>query len=148
MFLKFKYFIKENYAYCIPTCWVLLRNPFVTNVLFLYPLKISENRKVFGCFQGVQKGWIGYKWVKRPYLFRLSSINFAFSILEYFVSLTLTFSQENCIFSTCETVSSWKVSQISKKVDTNKYLHWLKKLIWLNAENISSLRILKTVKQL
>ena len=30
---------------------------------FLYPLKISENHKVFWCFQGVEKGCIGYKWV-------------------------------------------------------------------------------------
>ena len=29
---------------------------------FFYPLKISENRKVFQCFQGVQKGCIGNKW--------------------------------------------------------------------------------------
>ena len=34
-------------------------NPFVPNAPFLYPLKASENRKVFWCFQGVQKGFIG-----------------------------------------------------------------------------------------
>ena len=39
-------------------------NPFVPNALFLYPLKTSENRKVFWCFQGVEKGCIGNKWVK------------------------------------------------------------------------------------
>ena len=39
-------------------------NPFVPNALFLYPLKtsenlkISENRKVFWCFQGLEKRWI------------------------------------------------------------------------------------------
>ena len=31
---------------------------------FSSPLKTSENRKVFWCFQGVEKGSIGNKWVK------------------------------------------------------------------------------------
>ena len=39
-------------------------NPFVPNAPFLYPLKTSENRKVFWCFQGVEKGCIGKIWVK------------------------------------------------------------------------------------
>ena len=39
-------------------------NPFVPKVPFLYPLKTSENRKVFWCFQGVEKGCIGNKRVK------------------------------------------------------------------------------------
>ena len=39
-------------------------NPFVSNTPFLYPLKALENRKVFWCFQGVEKGCIGNKWVK------------------------------------------------------------------------------------
>ena len=34
---------------------------------FLYPLKISENRKVFWCFQGVEKGCIGKKWVNSKF---------------------------------------------------------------------------------
>ena len=38
-------------------------NPFVVNAPFLYPLKTSENRKVF-CFQRVEKGFIGNEWVK------------------------------------------------------------------------------------
>ena len=38
-------------------------NPFVPNAPFLYPLKTSENLKVFWCFQGVEKGCIGNKWV-------------------------------------------------------------------------------------
>ena len=36
-------------------------NPFVPNEPFLYPLKTSENRKIFRCFNGVQKGCIGNK---------------------------------------------------------------------------------------
>ena len=43
----------------------LLINSFVPNPPFLYPLKTSENRKVFWCFQGVEKGCIENKWVKR-----------------------------------------------------------------------------------
>ena len=38
-------------------------NPFFPNALFLYPLKTSENRKIFWCFQGVVNGCIGKKWV-------------------------------------------------------------------------------------
>ena len=38
-------------------------NPFVPNAPFLYPLKRSENRKGFWCFQGLEKGCIGKKWV-------------------------------------------------------------------------------------
>ena len=34
---------------------------------FLYPLKISENRKVFWCFQWVEKGCIGNKWVNSTF---------------------------------------------------------------------------------
>ena len=39
-------------------------NPFVLNALFLYLLKTPESRKVFYCFQGVEKGCTGNKWVK------------------------------------------------------------------------------------
>ena len=43
---------------------ILFFNPFVPNALFLYPLKTSESRKVFWCFQGVSKEISGMKWVK------------------------------------------------------------------------------------
>ena len=39
-------------------------NPFVPSAPFLYPLKSLGNVKVFWCFQGVEKGCIGNKWVK------------------------------------------------------------------------------------
>ena len=39
-------------------------NPFLPKEPFLYPLKTSENRKVFWCFQEVEKGGIGNEWVK------------------------------------------------------------------------------------
>ena len=39
-------------------------NLYVPNVPFLYHLNILENRKVFWCFQGVEKGCTGNKWFK------------------------------------------------------------------------------------
>ena len=39
-------------------------NPFIPNAPILYPLKTSENRKVFLCFQRVEKGCTGNEWVK------------------------------------------------------------------------------------
>ena len=38
-------------------------NPFVPNAPFVYPLKISENRKVFWCFHEAEKGCVGSEWV-------------------------------------------------------------------------------------
>ena len=37
--------------------------PLITNAPFLYLLDTKENHKVFWCFQGVEKGCIGNKWV-------------------------------------------------------------------------------------
>ena len=39
-------------------------NRFVPNAPFLYPLKTSDNLTVSLCFQEVEKGSIGNKWVK------------------------------------------------------------------------------------
>ena len=39
-------------------------NTIVPNAPFLYHLKTLENRKVLGCFLGVEKGCIENKWVK------------------------------------------------------------------------------------
>ena len=45
-------------------------NPFAPNALFPYP---PENIcKVFWCFQGVEKGCIGNKWVNIEYYFMIS----------------------------------------------------------------------------
>ena len=38
-------------------------NPFHTNGLFQYPLKISENQRFSDVFRGVQKETSGIKWV-------------------------------------------------------------------------------------
>ena len=42
-------------------------NPFAPDALFLYPLKTSENRKVFLCFHGVEKKYIGNKYIKHAF---------------------------------------------------------------------------------
>ena len=39
-------------------------DPFAPNATFLYPLKTSENRKVFWYFHGVEKGCLGNEWLK------------------------------------------------------------------------------------
>ena len=41
------------------------------NHLFSTPWKHSENRKVFSCFQGVEKRCIGNKWAKGFQIFKL-----------------------------------------------------------------------------
>ena len=48
---------------------LLYLNPFVPNVPFLYPLKTSNNFTVFWCFQGVEKGCNGNKWVNKQITF-------------------------------------------------------------------------------
>ena len=62
-------------------------NPFVPNAPFLYPLKTSENLKIFWCFKEVEKGYTGYEWVRPPW------------------SIELNFS-ENKIYLKCR--GSWK----------------------------------------
>ena len=42
---------------------LLFFNSFIPNASFLNPLKTSENLTVFWCFQAVEKGCIGNKWV-------------------------------------------------------------------------------------
>ena len=54
-------------------------NPFAPNASFPYPLKTSENRKVFWYFQGVEKGFTGNEWVKRE-----NEINKCKEIIETF----------------------------------------------------------------
>ena len=53
--------LKLSTSNFVTTCLDI--NRFVPNVPFLYSLKTSENYKVFWCFQGVEKGWIGNEWV-------------------------------------------------------------------------------------
>ena len=51
-------------------------NPFIPNAPFLYPLKISENRKVY--FQGVDKEYIGNEWVNEDYIGSLKKLYFPY----------------------------------------------------------------------
>ena len=54
-----------NEQYLITNDWIgECVNSFVSNAPFLYLLKISENHKVFLCFQGVDERCIGNIWVK------------------------------------------------------------------------------------
>ena len=57
--------LKKSSEYYLDITFIIITiiNPFVPNAPFLYPLKTSENPKVFGCFLGVEKGCIGSKWV-------------------------------------------------------------------------------------
>ena len=66
-------------------------NPFVPNASFLYPLKRSENRKIFLCFQGVDKGCIGNKWAK-TYL-AMSILHKKFLKILPKANIVLSFSQ-------------------------------------------------------
>ena len=52
-----------SYLIKLNPVWIKL-NPFVPNAPFLCPLKTSENRNVFWCFQGVEKECIGKERVK------------------------------------------------------------------------------------
>ena len=53
----------RNYLILFFVSDLLVFNPFVPNVPFLYSQKALENRKVFWCFQGVEKSCIGNEWV-------------------------------------------------------------------------------------
>ena len=53
-------------------------DPFVPNAPFLYPLKTLENRKVFCCFQGVEKGCIGNEWVNQKALAKQNVLSFSY----------------------------------------------------------------------
>ena len=52
----------NNYTIIMISSLILLNSP---NATCLYSLKTSENLKVFWCFQGIQKGYIESKWVKK-----------------------------------------------------------------------------------
>ena len=76
--LIYQVFWNVKQALCI--VFLLKINPFVPNAPFLYPLKISENCKVFWCFQRVEKGCIGNKWVISAIY---NSLELVFMILSY-----------------------------------------------------------------
>ena len=69
--MKYAYFRKQTFQRFL---WPLLLTPFVSNTRFLYPLKTSENRTVFWCFQEVEKGCIEKEEVKRCILQEIKNI--------------------------------------------------------------------------
>ena len=74
-------------------------NPFVPNAPFHYPLKRSENRKVFWCFQAVEKGCIRKEWVKQ--FFTVFEDYFYFILLGwkliFFRDSYLVFVESSCL---------------------------------------------------
>ena len=58
----------------VPLIATIIFNPFAPNAPFLYPLKTSENRKVFWCFQGVEKGCIWDEWANKYNAIKLLNI--------------------------------------------------------------------------
>ena len=56
-------FVSEHFIFCF--VFQSSVNPFFPNAPFLYPPKASENHKIFWCFQGIGKGFIGNKWVNQ-----------------------------------------------------------------------------------
>ena len=63
-------------------------NPIVPNTPCLYPLKTSQKLTVFWCFQGVEKGYIGNKWVnsKTNYL-AIIAITICQSLYQYVLTM-------------------------------------------------------------
>ena len=55
--------IKFRYPTYFLRCFI---NSFLPNAPFLYPLKTSENFRVFWYFQGIEKVCIGNKWINTP----------------------------------------------------------------------------------
>ena len=82
-------------------------NPFVLNAPLFYPLKTSENHKVFWCFQGVEKGSIVNKWVKlraKPFkekIGRVSKLSVFFSISIIIYHRCTTVPQGTLVFAFC-----------------------------------------------
>ena len=62
-------------------------NPFFPNAPFLYSLKKSENLTIFWCFQGVEEGIIGNKWVNRISLRYYSIRTLMYFLRELFLNL-------------------------------------------------------------
>ena len=89
----------------------LLVNPFVLNAPFLYPPK-TENLTVFWCFQGVEKGCTGNKWV-----------NNAFKVhILYWLVLQLCFCFHYCC--KCVVLYSCTSALILQIVIISFYLNW------------------------
>ena len=69
---------REVRSYNVTSFFSVL-DPFVPNTPFLYPLKTSENRKVFRCFQGAEKGCIVNKWIQCQFSLLVTTHPFYFN---------------------------------------------------------------------
>ena len=83
---------------------------------FYNPLKSSKNFAVFWCFQGVEKGCIGKKWVNRTEFTTNSESNQKISrILIIYFEFWQLCSQENSI------IEVWQGSKYTSKLFINLY---------------------------
>ena len=90
--LTFKLIVQNNHSY-------FCDNPFVPNAPFLYPLKTSENRKVFWCFQAAEKGCTGSNGSKFTNIVNFSreiSINLKWQCFNTFFCMTESFTSNCC----------------------------------------------------
>ena len=111
--------------------FLLKINPFVPNAPFLYSLKISENCKVFWCFQGVEKGCIGNKWVISAIynslelvLMILSYIGI-FSFWKCYSDLEVSIAHINSARYTKGTLSSDRYYMPVYRLNTGTFSHFL-----------------------
>ena len=75
-------------------------NPFIPTAPFLYPLKTSEKRKVFWCFQWLEKGCIGDEWANVVSVAEIV-VNEICETMFSFNSLQLI----NCSFKMCVSIA-------------------------------------------
>ena len=68
-------------------------NQLIPNAPFLYPLKTSENGKIYWYFQGVEKGNIRNKWVN------LIITNLISNLIIYCLQKWLIGIEFNCFFA-------------------------------------------------
>ena len=121
---------------------IILFNPFVPIAPFLYPLKTSENRKVFFFFHGVEKGCIVNEWVKLNVYktFRRhpgSLLDFIHTFYLFPVSNRLT-HESNCLSTDLK----------DHNHSENKYRTPRKKLLPQNFGNITRFASFKSISSL
>ena len=85
-------------------------NPFDTNAPLLYPLKTSENQKIFWCFREKEKGCIGNEWVKESYIKNELPLSFSNWWTHNFILRGVLYRNTIFLF----------ISKVSYRVGTNK----------------------------
>ena len=84
-------------------------NLFLSNALFLDPLKTSENLTFFWCFQGVEKGVLETNGLKCILVYDLLRLLIYFILSLY--ALNFTSRQQNQNFSFKFNISPWKYNR-------------------------------------